>query len=116
MGEYEVEQSAAALSILNQDQASSCPAAASLGASPGALRLLCCGCVLQLPRVSLCQYLRDGDSLIGSAAAWTADASSYFLKQVMCLVAAVCTTHAFSYILALGVLDVLMRLGHCVGV
>ena len=32
-GEYGVEQSAAALSIMNQDQARSCAAAASLGAS-----------------------------------------------------------------------------------
>ena len=32
----------------------------------------------------------------------------------MCLVAAACTNHAFCYILALDVLDVLMRLGQSV--
>ena len=56
----------------------------------------------------------QGASLIGAAAAWTSDASSYFLKQIMCFVAAACTTHAFCYILALHVLDVLMRLGQSV--
>ena len=50
--------------------------------------------------------------VMGAAAAWTSDASAYFQKQVMCLVAAACTTHAFCYIFALDVMDVLMRLGH----
>ena len=52
-GEYGVEQSAAALFFMNQDQVSSCAAAASLGASLVPHGLLCCDRVLQLPGVSL---------------------------------------------------------------
>ena len=155
-GEYGVEQSAAALFFLFQDQVSRCAAAASLGASlvPHGY---CVAVVffnflasvfvtiydMEQSRLGSCEMLGksqskdmkvlyffeslwfllhqvflfsacfgiQGASLVGAAAAWTLGASSYFQKQVICLVAAACTSHAFCHILALDVLDVLMRLG-----
>ena len=158
-GEYGVEQSAAALFFMFQDQVSSCAAAASLEASlvPHGY---CVAIVffnflasvfvtildMEQSRLGSCEMLGKSQSkdmkvmyffenlwvllhqvflfsgcfgireasLIGAAAAWTLGASSYFQKQVICLVAAACTSHAFWYILALDVLDVLMRLGQSV--
>ena len=62
-------------------------------------------------RETLCLQPQQGDSLIGAAAAWASGAFSYFLKQIMCLVTAACTSLAFCYFFALEVMGVLQRLG-----